>query len=304
MCSRTGLSLLRLGKRAHRRSLAALLASLPQEQRPLEDPLVFGNYNVAYVRCSLALWGGCPPVLQGRLMACSLAGRCCARLQALQQLTALFWHCPLLAHPCAAQVSTGNKQAGQPAGGRFRGGLGKLLFRTTLLAQSVLRPDLVTNLVRWGKGRQLERRARSGRDGAAPAAAMPTCPHAPSPPRRRSPSACLASSRAPWACAVRAPDGRAQGPAAALGKATLLWRALCRARCLLPPTARLTRLLPTCPPAAGKFVSIPEREGGPDRKDTVKARPPGQPGHCGRRQPTRGTAQHVSAAARLLRPRR
>lgn len=35
----------------------------------------------------------------------------------------------------------------QPAGGRFRGGLGKLLFRTTLLAQSVLQPDVVTNKV-------------------------------------------------------------------------------------------------------------------------------------------------------------
>ena len=49
-----------------------------------------------------------------------------------------------------AYVSTGNKQAGQPAGGRFRGGLGKLLFRTTLLAQSVLQPDLVTNKVGGG----------------------------------------------------------------------------------------------------------------------------------------------------------
>ena len=66
---------------------------LSQAQRPLEDPLVFGNYNVAY-------------------------------------------------------VSTGPTQSSNPAGGRFRGGLGKLLFRTTLLAQSVLQPDVVTNKVR------------------------------------------------------------------------------------------------------------------------------------------------------------
>ena len=63
-----------------------------QELRPLADPLVFGNYNVAY-------------------------------------------------------VSAGSRQGGQPAGGRFRGGLGKLLFRTTCLAQSVLQPDIVTNKV-------------------------------------------------------------------------------------------------------------------------------------------------------------
>jgi hypothetical protein len=64
-----------------------------QGLRPLADPLVFGNYNVAY-------------------------------------------------------VSAGSRQGGQPAGGRFRGGLGKLLFRTTCLAQSVLQPDIVTNKVR------------------------------------------------------------------------------------------------------------------------------------------------------------
>ncbi|KAL4445848.1 hypothetical protein ABPG77_009047 [Micractinium sp. CCAP 211/92] len=61
-------------------------------QRPLQDPNIFGNYEVAY-------------------------------------------------------VSMGKAQYGQPAGGRFRGGLGKLLFRTTLLAQSVLQPDVVTNKV-------------------------------------------------------------------------------------------------------------------------------------------------------------
>ncbi|KAL4425751.1 hypothetical protein ABPG75_009767 [Micractinium tetrahymenae] len=63
-----------------------------REQRPLQDPNIFGNYEVPY-------------------------------------------------------VSMGKGQYGQPAGGRFRGGLGKLLFRTTLLAQSVLQPDVVTNKV-------------------------------------------------------------------------------------------------------------------------------------------------------------
>lgn len=98
-----------------------------RDQRPLEDPLVFGNYNVAY-------------------------------------------------------VSAGPGQSGQPAGGRFRGGLGKLLFRTTFLGQSVLQPDIVTNKLAF----------------------------------------------------------------------------------------RLLGFLPGAVGLRGKFVSIPEREGGPNRKDTVK----------------------------------
>lgn len=68
------------------------LELLGQGSRPLENDLIFGNYNVAY-------------------------------------------------------VSQGNRQLGQPAGGRFRTGFGKLLFKTTKLCQSVLRPDVVTNKV-------------------------------------------------------------------------------------------------------------------------------------------------------------
>lgn len=63
-----------------------------QELRPLNNPLIWGNYNVAY-------------------------------------------------------VSQGNAQAGAPAGGRFRSGVGKILFRTTRLCQSVLKPDIVTNKI-------------------------------------------------------------------------------------------------------------------------------------------------------------
>jgi hypothetical protein len=63
-----------------------------QEPRPLKNPLIWGNFNVAY-------------------------------------------------------TSQGNAQTGAPAGGRFRSGIGKLLFRTTRLCQSVLQPDLVTNKI-------------------------------------------------------------------------------------------------------------------------------------------------------------
>jgi hypothetical protein len=63
-----------------------------QELRPLKNPQIWGNYNVAY-------------------------------------------------------VSAGNAQPGAPAGGRFRSGIGKILFRTTRLCQSVLQPDLVTNKI-------------------------------------------------------------------------------------------------------------------------------------------------------------
>ncbi|KAG7667658.1 hypothetical protein Ndes2526B_g01958 [Nannochloris sp. 'desiccata'] len=63
-----------------------------QEPRPLNNPLIWGNFNVAY-------------------------------------------------------TSQGNAQSGAPAGGRFRSGIGKILFRTTRLCQSVLQPDLVTNKI-------------------------------------------------------------------------------------------------------------------------------------------------------------
>ncbi len=44
-------------------------------------------------------------------------------------------------------VSMGKRQYGQPAGGRFRTGLGRLLFQTKGLFQSVLQPDIVVNKV-------------------------------------------------------------------------------------------------------------------------------------------------------------
>ena len=72
------------------RELASLGKSAPL--RPLKNPLLWGNYNVAY-------------------------------------------------------VSQGNAQGGPPAGGRFRTGIGKLLFHTTRLCQSVLQPDVVTNKI-------------------------------------------------------------------------------------------------------------------------------------------------------------
>ena len=44
-------------------------------------------------------------------------------------------------------VSMGKRQYGQPAGGRFRTGFGRFLFRTTGLFQSVLEPNVVVNKV-------------------------------------------------------------------------------------------------------------------------------------------------------------
>jgi len=46
-----------------------------------------------------------------------------------------------------AYSSPGPKQKGAPAGGRFRGKMGRLLFRTTGLYQMILRPNLAKNLV-------------------------------------------------------------------------------------------------------------------------------------------------------------
>lgn len=47
-----------------------------------------------------------------------------------------------------AYVSMGKKQYGQPAGGRFRTGLGKFLFKTNALCQSIIRPNIVTNKIK------------------------------------------------------------------------------------------------------------------------------------------------------------
>ena len=44
-------------------------------------------------------------------------------------------------------VSTGKKQIGNPAGGRFRGGLGAALFRTQGLEQNLYEPNVVVNRV-------------------------------------------------------------------------------------------------------------------------------------------------------------
>ena len=46
-----------------------------------------------------------------------------------------------------AYVSKGSRQYGQPAGGRFRTGLGSFLFKTTRLCQSIIRPNIATNKV-------------------------------------------------------------------------------------------------------------------------------------------------------------
>ncbi|MEW5304010.1 MAG: hypothetical protein WDW36_006652 [Sanguina aurantia] len=40
-------------------------------------------------------------------------------------------------------------QSGNPAGGRFRGGLGRMLFRSTGIFQSVLAPDIATNKIEF-----------------------------------------------------------------------------------------------------------------------------------------------------------
>eukprot|EP00878_Enallax_costatus_P021145 GHUV01022378.1.p1 GENE.GHUV01022378.1~~GHUV01022378.1.p1 ORF type:complete len:153 (+),score=50.07 GHUV01022378.1:1456-1914(+) len=65
-----------------------------QQPRPLDNPLLFGNYNVAYTS--------------------------------------------------TARAPT---ERGQPAGGRFRGRIGRALFKTTGVFQSVLQPDIATNKV-------------------------------------------------------------------------------------------------------------------------------------------------------------
>jgi hypothetical protein len=159
-----------------------------QEQRPLDDPLVFGNYNVAY-------------------------------------------------------VSAGPKQYGQPVGGRFRGTLGKLLFRTTFLGQSVLQPNIVTNKVAWERAVRGGRHQLLGRDAGKRAAGQ----HTPVPASRPPPLG------HPWPSMAVAPACQRAAPP----------------RC--PQVAfRLLGFLPGSVGLRGTFVGIPEEQGGEDRRDTVK----------------------------------
>ncbi|KAF8069498.1 PAP8 [Scenedesmus sp. PABB004] len=74
--------------------LDELEAAGRSQTRPLDSPLLWGNYNVAYTSTSRA-----------------------------------------------------PAERGQPAGGRFRGALGRALFRTTGVFQSVLAPDVAVNKV-------------------------------------------------------------------------------------------------------------------------------------------------------------
>ena len=53
----------------------------------------------------------------------------------------------IFANYTVAYTSPGPKQNGAPAGGRFRGKLGRLLFRTEGLYQAILKPNLAKNLV-------------------------------------------------------------------------------------------------------------------------------------------------------------
>jgi len=48
-----------------------------------------------------------------------------------------------------AYVSSGASQRGNPAGGRYRGALGRKLFQTTNLFQHILKPNLVVNMVQF-----------------------------------------------------------------------------------------------------------------------------------------------------------
>lgn len=44
-------------------------------------------------------------------------------------------------------LHTRRRQKGQPAGGRFRGGVGRFFFRTTNLFQNIVSPDLCVNKI-------------------------------------------------------------------------------------------------------------------------------------------------------------
>lgn len=147
-----------------------------QSPRPLQNPLLWGNYEVRRVT---QLWVMPPHQTLGQLLLkahhaqlpqlclpnCSA---CCFPAEHTQtrRNTTQGKHAaaaPAPTHPptfhtapphTSQVVYTSTRRApserGQPSGGRFRGTLGRTLFRTTGLFQSVLEPGIVTNKVGLG----------------------------------------------------------------------------------------------------------------------------------------------------------
>jgi hypothetical protein len=134
-----------------------------QQPRPLENnPLLFGDYNVAYTSSARSSDRGereCPrpagrwlagwlPGWPDGWLAAWLAGCLAGCLAA--------WLLPATPHPCGARRPCPRRRPPAPpplhraaAGGRFRGKVGRSLFRTAGLYQSVIAPDIVTNKIEF-----------------------------------------------------------------------------------------------------------------------------------------------------------
>lgn len=99
--------------------MSRLLGLLLQLPRPLDNDLIWGNYEVSYVSSGSSQRGqrAAPPLLPLQSFGCPFDPRLTAHLS-----------------PAAA-------------GGRFRGSIGRAIFQTRGVYQSVLQPDLVTNKV-------------------------------------------------------------------------------------------------------------------------------------------------------------
>lgn len=95
-----------------------------------------------------------------------------------------------VAYTSTARASAQN-QRGQPAGGRFRGRLGRALFQTAGVFQSVLRPDVATNKAsarpRARARKQTRTRVCSRPLFGSPRAGRSRARHAPAPNRRAPP---------------------------------------------------------------------------------------------------------------------
>jgi hypothetical protein len=109
-----------------------------QQPRPLDNALLWGNYNVAYTSIGRSQEGG----QREALPASQAPSNSCTHDHTPWLARLCPWYAPGVTHaslPCPLAA----------AGGRFRGNVGRALFQTAGLYQSVLQPDepLATNKV-------------------------------------------------------------------------------------------------------------------------------------------------------------
>ena len=109
-----------------------------QVPRPLDNPLIFGNFYVAFSSTQRTSQQNSQRMLPGPFMF--IRKHCVCWL-----FIAVSEHIHRVLHEISK--SSALSVCGAAAGGNFRSKPGRLLFQTKELCQSIFKPDLATNKV-------------------------------------------------------------------------------------------------------------------------------------------------------------